>query len=76
MEIPERRFADVDGPVHYREWEGAEELTFVLVHGLGGAYLNWVPVAEGLGYLVRSRTWAVGSGGRGAGSGAARRARN
>ncbi len=48
MEIPERRFADVDGPVHYREWEGAEELTFVLVHGLGGAYLNWVPVAEGL----------------------------
>lgn len=35
-----------------------------------------MPVAEGLGYLVRSRAWAVGSGGRGAGSGAAGRTRN
>lgn len=35
-----------------------------------------MPVAEGLDYLVRLRAWAVGSGGRGAGSDAARRARN
>ncbi len=34
-----------------------------------------MPVGEGLTYLVRSRAWAVGVGGRGAGSGAARKGR-
>jgi pimeloyl-ACP methyl ester carboxylesterase len=47
--LPESRWTDVDGPVHYREWEGpAEGPTFVLVHGLGGSLLNWAPVAPGL----------------------------
>ena len=35
-----------------------------------------MPVGEGLTYLVRSRAWTVGVGGRGAGSGAARKTRN
>lgn len=49
MGLPESRWADVDGPVHYREWGGpAEGPTFVCVHGLGGSHLNWAPVAPGL----------------------------
>jgi pimeloyl-ACP methyl ester carboxylesterase len=40
---------DVNGPVHYRVWEGPSKgPTFVCVHGLGGSLLNWVPVAPGL----------------------------
>ena len=47
--LPESRWADVDGPVHYREWDGpAEGPTFVCVHGLGGSHLNWASVAPGL----------------------------
>ena len=47
--LPEARWADVDGPVHYREWPGPETgPTFVLVHGLGGSHLNWAAVAPGL----------------------------
>ena len=46
--LPESRYADLRGPVHYVEWEGPAERTFVLVHGLGGAHLNWVLVGEGL----------------------------
>ena len=47
--LPESRYADVNGPVHYRVWEGpANGPTFVCVHGLGGSLLNWVPVAPGL----------------------------
>jgi pimeloyl-ACP methyl ester carboxylesterase len=48
LEIPDSRFADIDGPVHYREWPGPEGLTFVCVHGLGGSILNWLSVAPGL----------------------------
>jgi len=49
LELPESRWADVDGPIHYREWTGpAEGPTFVCVHGLGGSLLNWALVAPGL----------------------------
>jgi pimeloyl-ACP methyl ester carboxylesterase len=47
--LPESRWVDLGGPVHYREWPGpVEGPTFVLVHGLGGSLLNWAPVAPGL----------------------------
>ena len=45
-----RRTVDLDGPVHYREWDGpgSPGTTFVCVHGLGGSSLNWLSVAPGL----------------------------
>lgn len=46
--LPESRYVDLGGPVHYVEWDGPGERTFVLVHGLGGSHLNWVRVGEGL----------------------------
>jgi pimeloyl-ACP methyl ester carboxylesterase len=42
-----RRFADVDGPVHYADF-GGEGRPIVLVHGLGGSHLNWLLVAPRL----------------------------
>jgi pimeloyl-ACP methyl ester carboxylesterase len=39
---------DVDGPVHYLEWPGPAQRTFVLVHGLAGSHLNWIRVAPRL----------------------------
>ena len=48
IETPPSRFVDLDGPVHYVEWEGPPERTFVLVHGLGGSLLSWLAVAPGL----------------------------
>ncbi len=48
IEPPPSRFVDLDGPVHYVEWEGPPERTFVLVHGLGGSLLSWLAVAPGL----------------------------
>jgi pimeloyl-ACP methyl ester carboxylesterase len=49
LRLPPSRWVDVDGPVHYREWDGpADGPTFVCVHGLGGSLLNWAPVAPGL----------------------------
>jgi pimeloyl-ACP methyl ester carboxylesterase len=44
IEIPESRWLDLDGPVHYVEWDGPPERTFVLVHGLGGSTLSWYAV--------------------------------
>jgi pimeloyl-ACP methyl ester carboxylesterase len=47
--LPESRWLDVDGPVHFREWPGPQTgPAFVCVHGLGGSLLNWAPVAKGL----------------------------
>jgi pimeloyl-ACP methyl ester carboxylesterase len=47
--LPESRWVDVNGPVHYREWPGpGDGPTFVCVHGLGGSLLNWALVAPGL----------------------------
>lgn len=48
LEVPGSKFVDLDGPVHYVEWEGPAERTFVLVHGLGGSYLSWVLVGPRL----------------------------
>ncbi|HEX6230173.1 MAG TPA: alpha/beta fold hydrolase [Actinomycetota bacterium] len=48
IEVPESRTVDLDGPVHFVEWEGPGGTTFVLVHGLGGSHLSWLQVAPGL----------------------------
>ncbi|MFM7718430.1 MAG: alpha/beta fold hydrolase [Actinomycetota bacterium] len=53
LELPPSRYVDLGGPVHYLEWEGPAERTFVLVHGLGGAHLQWVLVAPLLARLGR-----------------------
>jgi pimeloyl-ACP methyl ester carboxylesterase len=42
---PRSRWLDLDGPIHHVEWPGPPEQTFVLVHGLGGSFLNWIRVA-------------------------------
>jgi pimeloyl-ACP methyl ester carboxylesterase len=41
------RFVDLDGPVHYADF-GGDGQPLVLVHGLGGSLLNWLPVANAL----------------------------
>ncbi len=53
FEVPAGRTVDLGGPVHFVEWEGPPERTFVLVHGLGGAHLNWMLVGPGLSDLGR-----------------------
>jgi pimeloyl-ACP methyl ester carboxylesterase len=50
--------ADFDGPVHWVDFSGpADGSPIVLVHGLGGSHLNWVPVAPTL--AERGRVYAV-----------------
>ena len=46
-------YADVGGPVHFLEWEGPRERTFILIHGLGGMHANWLAVAPELARLGR-----------------------
>lgn len=53
IDLPPLRRIDLDGPVAYREWDGPGDTTFVLVHGLGGAHVNWAQVAPGLAGLGR-----------------------
>jgi len=54
----ESRWISLDGPVHYAEWEGPHDgPTFVLVHGLGGAHVNWFSVAPTL--AERGRVLAI-----------------
>lgn len=54
----ESRRIDLNGPVHYVDWDGpADGPTFVLVHGLGGSHVNWFSVAPGL--AERGRVLAV-----------------
>jgi pimeloyl-ACP methyl ester carboxylesterase len=49
LALPESRWIDVNGPVHYRLWDRPTGgPTFVCVHGLGGSLLNWALVAPGL----------------------------
>jgi pimeloyl-ACP methyl ester carboxylesterase len=49
LELPDSRWVDVGGPVHYREWAGPSDgPAFVCVHGLGGSLLNWALVAPRL----------------------------
>src|SRR4029077_18462252 len=54
--LPDPRGVDAGGPVRYREWDGPEGTTFVLIHGLGGSHLNWIEVAPGLAGLGRVLT--------------------
>jgi pimeloyl-ACP methyl ester carboxylesterase len=42
---PRSATLDLDIPVHYFEWEGRGDATFVLLHGLGGSALNWTLTA-------------------------------
>lgn len=53
LDLPPLRSVDADGPISLRTWDGPEETTFVLLHGLGGSHLNWVQVAPGLAGLGR-----------------------
>jgi len=39
---------DLDGPVHWVDFGGTSGPPVVLVHGLGGSYLNWVGIAPAL----------------------------
>jgi pimeloyl-ACP methyl ester carboxylesterase len=53
IEMPPSRFVDLDGAVHYVEWDGPRDgserkRTFVLVHGLGGSLLSWLAVGPDL----------------------------
>lgn len=52
-ELPPSRWADVDGPLHYVEWDGPDDTTFVCLHGLGGFHVNWLAVGPGLAELGR-----------------------
>jgi pimeloyl-ACP methyl ester carboxylesterase len=45
---PRSRWLEIDGPIHFMEWPGPSDRTFVLVHGLGGSHLNWMLVAPAL----------------------------
>ncbi|MEW6059031.1 MAG: alpha/beta fold hydrolase [Actinomycetota bacterium] len=47
-DVPAGRFAELGGPVHYVEWNGPVERTFVLVHGLGGSHLSWSLIGRDL----------------------------
>ncbi len=51
--VPEDRFANLGGPVHFVEWEGPDDRTFVLLHGLGGSYLQWLLAGPELARLGR-----------------------
>jgi pimeloyl-ACP methyl ester carboxylesterase len=53
LDLPELVTIDLDGPVRYRAWDGPDDATFVLIHGLGGSHLNWLQVAPGLAGLGR-----------------------
>ena len=64
------RWVDLDGPVHYLDYGGAEDgPTVVCVHGLGGSSVNWSAVAPLLAKRCRlvavdlpghGLTWAHG----------------
>lgn len=53
LDLPPLQTVDLDGPVAYRRWEGPNETTFVLLHGLGGSHLSWIQPAPGLAGLGR-----------------------
>ena len=53
LDLPPLRTSDLDGPVAYREWDGPDGTTFVLLHGLGGSHLSWIQAAPGLAGLGR-----------------------
>ena len=53
LDLPPLRTSDLEGPVAYREWDGPDGATFVLLHGLGGSHLSWIQAAPGLAGLGR-----------------------
>lgn len=61
-----------NGSVHYVEF-GGSGVPIVLVHGLGGSHLNWLPVAPTL--AAHGRVYALDLGGHGRTFGAVRNAR-
>jgi pimeloyl-ACP methyl ester carboxylesterase len=73
IDVPASRYLDLDGPVHHLMWDGPDERTFVLVHGLGGSVLSWAAVAPGL--AERGRVVALDLAGFGRTPLAGRRAR-
>ncbi|MGB7980803.1 MAG: alpha/beta fold hydrolase, partial [Candidatus Nanopelagicales bacterium] len=47
--LPESRWADLDGPVHFLDYGGPDGgPLLVCVHGLGGSAINWAAVAPAL----------------------------
>jgi pimeloyl-ACP methyl ester carboxylesterase len=73
IEVPQSRWANLGGPVHYVHWNGPAERTFVLVHGLGGSLLSWLAVAPRL--ARRGRVFALDLAGFGRTPRAGRRSR-
>ncbi len=53
---PQSRVVELGVPVHYVDY-GGDGPAMVLVHGLGGAHVNWMSVGEGL--ARRSRVVAI-----------------
>ncbi|HEU4382122.1 MAG TPA: alpha/beta fold hydrolase [Anaeromyxobacteraceae bacterium] len=53
---------DLDGPVHYADFGGSGR-PIVLVHGLGGSHLNWLPVGKRL--AAHGRVLAIDLAGHG-----------
>jgi pimeloyl-ACP methyl ester carboxylesterase len=53
LDLPPLGTADLAGPLAYRDWTGPDEVTFVLLHGLGGSHLSWIQAAPGLAGLGR-----------------------
>jgi pimeloyl-ACP methyl ester carboxylesterase len=52
--VPEGRWVDLDGPVHYLDYGGPDDGPMVLlVHGLGGSVLNWAAIAPTLAETCR-----------------------
>ena len=58
----QHRTVDLDGPVHYADFGGSGP-PIVLVHGLGGSHLNWLPVAPRL--AAHGRVFAIDLAGHG-----------
>lgn len=52
--VPESRWAELGGPVHYYDYGGpADGPLLLLVHGLGGSALNWAAIAPTLAETCR-----------------------
>jgi pimeloyl-ACP methyl ester carboxylesterase len=51
--LPPLRTVEADGPIALREWDGPDDVLFVLLHGLGASHLSWIQVAEPLAGLGR-----------------------
>src|SRR3954452_22772598 len=51
LDLPSIGAEDVDGPMTYRAWDGPGDVSFVLLHGLGGSHLSWIQAAPALAGL-------------------------